>query len=105
MLKKHNIEIIGEGITTGVTALMMLELKKTNIEAVSIMADVNTQADYEAAARLLAKVKEMTGIELDTDPLMKEAKETEKALLKQLSEMKKVSEKAQKIESRTPMYT
>ena len=107
-LEKNGIEIINEGITTGVNALIMLDLKDKDIQAVSILGKVQISADYKAAASLLRKLDEMIGLKLDVEPLMKEAKETEKALLSHLEAMKKTGDEIKKLEDKTvqtPMFS
>lgn len=106
LLKEHDIQLIQEGITTGVTALIMLELKEnTSIEAVSLLGSIKVGADYKAAAELLRKLNEILGLQINIDPLVKEAKETEKELLKQIDKIKQTHETVQKIEDQTPMYS
>ncbi|MBN2067194.1 MAG: proteasome assembly chaperone family protein [Candidatus Diapherotrites archaeon] len=107
MLNDFNIEVIKEGITSGITALMMLEFKDRSIEAFSLLGNVQIAADYKAAAALIEKLNEMLGLSIDVAPLQKEAKETEKALLEHIKKLKQVTDNAQRFESQpqTPMYT
>jgi len=106
MLGKYNIEVIKEGITSGITALMMLEFKDRSLEAFSLLGNVQIAADYKASASLIEKLNEMFAFEIDTGPLKKEAKATEKALLEHLKQMKQVSTETKKFEDPgTPMYT
>lgn len=107
MLNEYNIEIIKEGITSGITALMMLEFKDRALEAFSLLGNVQIAADYRASAALIEKLNEMLSLKIDTEPLKKEAKETEKALLEHLEQLKEVSEQTKKFEdeNQTPMYT
>jgi len=106
LLEQYGIKIVSEGITTGITSLMLLELKKTNMEAFSILGNVNIQADYKAAAALLEKLNKILGLNISIEPLMKEAKETEKELLKHLDNIKKTHGEVQKLEEDQPqMYT
>ncbi len=105
LLKRHGIEVIQDGITTGVTALILLNLKDSDIEAFSILGNVQIQADYKGAAQLLRKLNEIIGLNIDVEPLLKEAKETEKELLKHLDNMKRTHETVQKLEGKAPMYT
>ena len=75
MLNEYNIEIIKEGITSGITALMMLEFKDRALEAFSLLGNVQIAADYKASAALIEKLNEMLSLKIDTDPLKKEAKD------------------------------
>ncbi|MFA4907643.1 MAG: PAC2 family protein [archaeon] len=104
-LQKHGIEIIKDGITTGITALILLELKKSGINAVSIMGNASFQADYKAAAAIIEKLNDLLGLKINVEPLLKEARETEKVLLKQMDEMRKTGNTLQRVEDKTPMYT
>ncbi|MCX6798769.1 MAG: PAC2 family protein [Candidatus Diapherotrites archaeon] len=111
MLRENKVEVIKEGITSGITALMMLEFKDRAIEAFSLLGNVEIAADYKAAAALIEKLNEMFGLHIDVKPLVKEAKETEKTLLDHLKKLKEVSGETQRLESQTseetetPMYT
>lgn len=107
MLEKHNVEVIKEGITSGITALMMLEFKDRSLEAFSLLGNVQIAADYKASAALIEKLNDMFAFEIDTGPLKKEAKVTEKALLEHLKQIKQASGQAKKFEteSHAPMYT
>lgn len=107
MLETHKVEIIKEGITSGITALMMLEFKDRALEAFSLLGNVQIAADYKASAALIEKLNEMFAFEIDTAPLKKEAKTTEKALLEHLKQMKQASSESQNTDGNdsTPMYT
>ena len=105
-LKKYNVKLIKEGITSGVTALILLGLKDNHIEAFSLMGNVQIAADYQASTSILEKLDEMLSLGLDVAPLRKEAKETEKALIEQLKQLKRTNEDNTKFEQdQTPMYT
>ena len=107
-LKKHNVTIVMDGITTGVTAMILLELSQNKkIQSYSLLGNVQIAADYKAAAEVLKKLDEIRGLGLNVEPLYREAKQTEEALLKQLSGLKKTHETVQKFEQTgvTPMYT
>ncbi|MFH0714553.1 MAG: PAC2 family protein [Candidatus Diapherotrites archaeon] len=105
-LQAHNIELIKEGVTTGVTALILLQLKDLeDVEAISILGSVKIGADYKASAELLKKLDEILGLDINVAPLLKEAKEMEKALMSQLQKMKESQENVAQMEDHTPMYT
>lgn len=104
-LKEHGVEIIKEGITTGVNALILLELEKKNILAFSLLSNVDIAADYTGAAELVKKLNEILGLNLDIKPLMKEAKQTEQMLLQNIKDLKKTHGTVKKFEDSVPMYT
>ncbi len=105
LIAKFKISPVNEGITTGITSLMLLNLKTRGIEAISILGNVHMQADYKAAAAVIEKLNDILGLDIPVEPLLKEAEDTEKELLKHLQEMKKASDTVQKLEQQTPMYT
>ncbi len=105
-LKSHNVELIKEGVTTGVTAIILLQLKDSeDIEASSILGSVRIGADYKASAEILKKLNEILGLDINVQPLLKEAKEMEKTLVAQLQKLKETQESVSEMQDRTPMYT
>jgi uncharacterized protein len=102
LLLQNGIEMIKDGITTGVTALILLELQKEpNIEAMSIMGPVSIGADYKAAAALLEKLNSVLGLNTDVKPLLAEAKQMEKELLAHLEQMKETDETVGQLHDKT----
>jgi uncharacterized protein len=104
-LEKHGLKIITDGITTGITSLILLELRRTNFDAISVLGNVKNIADYDASAEMIKKLNEILALNIDVKPLLKEAKETEKNLIKNLQKMKQTGKAVDKFEGRTPMYT
>lgn len=105
LLRQFKMEIVKEGITTGISAMMLLELKTFNIEAMSLLAPIKMPADYKAAALLIKKLDEILGLQIDIEPLMKEAKKTEDELTKFMQSMKQQQQQLQQMETTTPDYT
>lgn len=105
LLEEHKLQIIEDGITTGVTAMMLLEMKRTSIKAISLLGNVKIGADYHAAAEVLKKLTEILDLKLDVAPLLKEAQELEKELVKQLQSVKDTKDSTEKFEGvHPPMY-
>ncbi len=107
-LLKNGIKPVSEGITSGVTSMILLELSKQNkIIAYSLLGNVKVAEDYKAAASCLDKLSQVLELNIDTKPLLKEAKKFEAALLKQLKQLKEAHENVRKFEeSAHPlMYT
>lgn len=85
---------------------MLLKLRESKIMAYSILSSVTMGADYKASANIIKKLNEILGLKIEVDPLLKEAKVVEKALLKHLQDMKKAdADVTKKIEPHVPMYT
>ena len=101
-IKKAKFEMIDDGITSGVTALLMLYLKDNKIEAFCLLGNAKNNADYHAAAAIVKAFCKLTGICLDIKPLLQEAKKLEDAIVKHLKTL--VTKKETKV-GRTPMYT
>jgi uncharacterized protein len=100
-LKKQGVEVIKDGITSGITALILLKLRDEKINAISLLGNVQVAADYKAAALLIEKLNEILGLKIDTKPLMQEAKQTEQALIKNLEQLKQAAQQDKKLEDRT----
>ncbi|MCD6434250.1 MAG: proteasome assembly chaperone family protein [Candidatus Diapherotrites archaeon] len=104
-LKKHKVEVIEEGVTTGLTSLLLLAFKDSNIEAFSLLGNVHINADYKASAEVLKKLNEILKLNVDVRPLMKEAKELEKAITQHIAKMQSLQEEEVKRLGHAPMYT
>jgi len=105
LLERYNIKPIDEGMTTGITALILLYLKRKDIEAISVMGNVSIAADYKAAAELVKLLNKILNLDVDTEPLMEEAKKIESEVIKNLKKIKSTKDTVEKFESKTPMYT
>ncbi len=105
LLEKYSLKEIPEGITTGVTALILLELRKSKVKAISMLANVQLSADYKATAEVLRKLNEMLDLNLNVEPLLDEARVLEKQLVEQLQRLKETKDDAEKFEHRTPLVT
>jgi uncharacterized protein len=106
LIKKHKIKLIETGITSGVTAMIMLYLKDNKITAFCLLGNSKTSADYRGAAELIKAISVLTGLKVDVVPLIKEAKVMEDVLLQHLKtlENQKQSELLTTPNSKPPMY-
>ena len=81
-------------------------MKTTNLEAFSILSNISSVADYQAASRVIETLNDVIGLKIDVKPLLKEAKNTEKELREYMDKMRKTQDNMQKMEpSRGPSYT
>lgn len=106
LIKKYKLELIDSGISSGVTALLMLYLTDNNIESFCLMGNARNNADYESAAEIVKAFCNLSGIKLvDVTPLLEEAKKLEASIVQHIKELesKKQDSEIQKID--TPMYT
>jgi uncharacterized protein len=105
IIKKHDLKLINNGITSGVTALMMLYLKDNKIDAFCLMGNAKNNADYHAAAQIVKAFCKLIGVCIDIKPLLKEAKKIEEAVNEHLKTLE--LQKKQNInngKNNTPMY-
>jgi len=102
IIKENKIEMIENGVTSGVTALLMLALKDNNIPAFCLMGNAKNSADYNAAAEVVKAICNLTGMALDVKPLLNEAKVLESAIV---SHLKSIEETRENKPESTPMYT
>ena len=104
LIRKNHIELVQNGITSGVTAMLMLYLKDNKIEAFCLMGNAKNNADYYAASELVKAFCKLTNIAIDVKPLLKEAKKIEAAITNHLKTLEEQSSVKNEIRS-TSMYT
>jgi uncharacterized protein len=105
IIKENKIEIIENGVTSGVTALLMLGLKDNNIEAFCLLGNAKNSADYNAAAEVVKAICKLTKISIDVKPLLNEAKVIEEAIVKHLKTIQETKDSTDTKPDSTPMYT
>ncbi|MFA6269500.1 MAG: PAC2 family protein [archaeon] len=101
IIKDNKIQMIENGVTSGVTALLMLYLKDNNVEAFCILGNAKSSADYNAAAEVVKTICKLTKMTLDVKPLLNEAKLLEQTIIQHLKSVE--DNKDAKPES-APMY-
>ncbi len=102
VIKENKVELIDNGITSGVTALLMLGLKDNNVEAFCLLGNAKNNADYNAAAEVVKAICKLTGMSIDVKPLLEDAKKMEQVLTEHL---KTIEESQETKADSTPMYT
>jgi uncharacterized protein len=106
MFKGLDVDMIEDGITTGITALMLLHLKESNVKAISILGNVTLGADYKAAAELIKRLNKLLKLNLKVDPLYEQAKKTEQEIVSQMKRVQETQaqEEQQDVEGKGPSY-
>lgn len=106
MFQGLDIKPIDEGITTGITAIMLMHLKESDVKAFSMLGNVSIGADYKAAAELIKRLNKLLNLNLKVEPLYAQAKKTEKEIIEQLKRLKEAQqvEDGQDPKSRGPSY-
>ncbi len=105
ILEKKGIKVIEDGITSGITAQILLLLRDEEIEAVSLMAPVVMKADYKGAIAILSILSEFLNLEVNLEPLKKEAREIEKLVAASLQEIRKTTADSKKYDISPNMYS
>ncbi|MBT4192271.1 MAG: proteasome assembly chaperone family protein [Candidatus Diapherotrites archaeon] len=107
VITKNKIELIQNGVSSGITALLMLALKDNKMEAFCLLGNAKNNADYEAAAEIVKAFCKLTNICIDVKPLLKEAKKIEGAItahLKTMQDKKTLQPSTTQSSGPTPMY-
>lgn len=90
ILKKYAIEEMQEGMVSGLSGILLYEGKKRGFDVACMLAGTHTDfPDAKAAARVLEVVNRMLPeIEIDPEPLYKQAEEIEKQIKTQMEKAK-----------------
>ncbi|MCC7570062.1 PAC2 family protein [Candidatus Micrarchaeota archaeon] len=101
MLSKiKTVELIKEGATTGVTAMLLARGIASNTEVVSLLAEAREEyIDPGAAAMVIKVLNDVIVPNIDTDTLEQEAKDIEKEMKDVVSKVKNENSRYKKMES------
>jgi uncharacterized protein len=82
ILKQHNIGETQEGMITGITGVLLYEGVRLNRDVLCLLAEAHTSYPDSRAAALLVEAldKMLPEIEINTEPLYKEADDIEKKI-------------------------
>jgi len=104
-LKIKKVTLINEGITTGVSGILLAKANAENYPMMSLLIKSSIEyPDPRASAELIQKLSDLAGLEVDTKELLKEAKKIEnkfKGMIQNIQQMKNYK-KAE--EGELPMY-
>ena len=86
MLQKYNIEIMEEGMVSGLSGILLYEGKRRNFDVACLLAGVHSAyPDAKAAGKILEIVNKMLPeIDIDPGPLYREAEEIERQIKEQI---------------------
>lgn len=106
-LKLKKIPLINEGVTTGVSGVLIAQCAVENFPAMSLLVESKSgEPDPRAASELLKKLDSVIGLKVDTSDLISEAGRIEAQMSKMMDQMrkgKKVYARTEKAEE-LPMY-
>ncbi len=104
-LEKYKVKVITEGVTTGVSGILMAKCNALKFPAISLLIETeHGYPDPGAAAELLERLEEFLGYDIKTSDLLKEAKQIEGKMKKMLTQIKLGKIKYKEAEEKTPMY-
>lgn len=89
-LKAKKIKMIQEGVTTGVSGVLLAKCAATGFPAFSLLAESKSgYPDPRAAATLLEKLEAVVGLKVDIKALLQEAGVIETKMKKMIDQIKK----------------
>ncbi len=104
-LASKGIEIVKEGVTTGVSGVLLAECRAENFPAFTLLAESELNyPDPRASVLLVKKLEEVIGLKVDVKELIKEAEMIETKMRKLMNQMKKGKATYKKAEESLPMY-
>ena len=104
-LAEKKVKVITEGVTTGVSGILMAKCAAMGFPAMSLL--IETERGYPdpgAAAELLEKLEKFLGYDIKTADLLEEAKGIEQKMKRMVSQIKMGKMKYKEAEEKTPMY-
>jgi len=105
LLEKNKITVIKEGVTTGVTGVLLARCFVENFPAISLLTPSRPLAiDLMSAAAVLNVFCKMENIPLSTEKLVKEGLVIESKLKDLMKNAKDAKERYTKMEGSTPTY-
>jgi len=104
-MKKLNVEQVTEGITTGVSGILLAQCVVENIPAMSLLIETSKKLpDPRASVQLLERLEQFLGWDIKTDDLQKEAQIVENKMKKIMSQVNLGQKKYAQAAEPSPMY-
>ncbi|MCD4740322.1 PAC2 family protein [archaeon] len=101
----RNVKLITEGVTTGVSGVLMAQCRVENFPAMSLLIESKRgYPDPGAAAELLEKLEEFLDFDIKTQDLMEEAKQIEIKMRRMLSRISSGKRQYERAEKHSLMY-
>ncbi len=104
-LKSLDVELIEDGISSGLSALLLVRCHSDKKPALSLLGETPADVpDYHSAAAVINKLSDLLKLNLDVKPLLKESKAVDKQLKVVYDKLKTEKEKFKKNKSGNSMY-
>lgn len=105
MIEKKGVKLIREGVTTGVSGVLLADCATRNFPAVSLLAEAHAEyMDPRGAALVLNMLSKIINVKIDTAELLNQSKEIEGKVRQMLDQAKDVHEEYKKATGLGPMY-
>lgn len=88
-LMKHGVSPVEKGITTGISASLLLNGQASSVDVILILGALHAKEDFRAAAEVVRKLDEMLGLEIPYETLLQRAEEIEREVSKIVSQSKR----------------
>ncbi len=98
MIKKANIKLVSEGMTSGIGAQLFI-LEK-DLPVILLLGEMSTKTNYDVAAQIVNSFSKITNTKIDTKPLTKYSISMTKRIKQELKDQQE-----QKNEPKNIMYT
>ena len=104
-LKSKKVNIINEGVTTGVSGVTLAQCSVLNFPAASLLAESKAgEPDPRSSIELIKRLEDIVGLKVDTVDLLKEAEKIEKNMGQMMSRVKKMRRGEVSRPDELPMY-
>jgi uncharacterized protein len=104
-LTAKKVKLITEGVTTGVSGILMAQCRVEDFPAISLLIESRRgYPDPGAAAELLEKLEEFLGYDIKTEALAEEAKQIELKMRRMLGRISTGKRQYERAEKHSLMY-
>jgi len=105
MIERKGVKLIREGVTTGVSGVLLADCATRNFPAISLLAEAHAEyMDPKGAAMVLDVLSDIINVKIDTHDLLSQSKEIEGKVRQLLDQAKDVHEEYKKATGLGPMY-
>lgn len=105
MIERKGVKLIREGVTTGVSGVLLADCATRNFPAISLLAEAHAEyMDPKGAAMVLNMLSKVINVKIDTHDLISQSKEIEGKVRQMLDQAKDVHEEYRKATALGPMY-
>lgn len=104
LMKKLDINMIGEGMLVGISSDILLNCMDDNIPAISLMAETEYTPDPLGAASMLRMLNTILDLDIQIDKLVDKGKEIEEEFKDIAEQLKRGKKSHKEMDGFSPMY-